>query len=268
MESLADKLDASRWFERWEAMQNGYIPQRLYRFDLMLQLAVLPRDSEVQILDLGCGPGSLALRALQYYPQARVVAVDSDPVLLALGEQVAQERHSRIRFLQADIRQGDWWAAYSGTFDLAMSATALHWLNAEHLTQTYQRIYQALKPGGCFMNSDHIASDDAATQAQYRQMLRERQQAAFRATDADSWDGFWQKLGAELNWPDLDKLRGEAELWEGSDDGLPKGFHLAALRECGFARIAFHWQDLGEAVIGAQRPYRQRASERSAPGSP
>jgi len=82
MTLLDSDLDWHQWFERWEAMQNCYIPQRLYRFDLMLQLADLSREGEVQILDLGCGPGSLAFRALQRYSNARIVAVDFDPVLL------------------------------------------------------------------------------------------------------------------------------------------------------------------------------------------
>ncbi len=254
MELPASEIDGRCWFERWEAMQNCYVPQRLYRFDLMLQLSGLAHESKAWVLDLGCGPGSLAFRALQHYPQAQVVAVDSDPLLLAIGRQVAQEYSGRIAFLKIDIRQKDWPAAYGEAFDLVLSATVLHWLNAEHLAQTYRHIYQVLKPGGCFMNSDHIASDHPATQARYRQMLQERQQTAFRATGADTWDGFWQRLATELNRPDLSTLRDEAYLWEGSDDGLPKGFHIAALRECGFTQIEFHWQDLGEAVLGAWKP--------------
>ncbi len=251
---LDSDLDWHHWFERWEAMQNCYIPQRLYRFDLMLQLADLSREGEVQILDLGCGPGSLAFRALQSYPNARIVAVDFDPVLLAMGQQIAKETTDRIQFMRADIRQSDWWAPYEGIFDLVLSATALHWLNAEHLAQTYQRIHQVLKPGGWFMNSNHIASDNPETQTHYRQMLQAKQQEAFRATGADDWNGFWEKLGRELGQLDLQALRNEAEFWEGTEDGQPKQFHIAVLRQCGFEQVEFHWQDLGEAVIGARKP--------------
>src|SRR5436309_12933264 len=117
-------LDWHAWFERWEAMQNCYIPQRLYRFDLMLQWANLPRAAQTQILDLGSGPGSLSLRALQHYPNARVLAVDANPILVAMGEQVAKETTDHLRFLQVDLRQAPWGAAHEGTFDLVLSATA------------------------------------------------------------------------------------------------------------------------------------------------
>jgi hypothetical protein len=42
-------------------------------------------------------------------------------------------------------------------------------------------------------------------------------------------------------------------LWEGSEDGLSREFHLAALRQCGFKHVEFHWLDLGDAIVGARR---------------
>jgi ubiquinone/menaquinone biosynthesis C-methylase UbiE len=259
MAPIHSDINWQRWFERWEAMQNCYIPQRLYRFDLMLQLADLPCEGEVEVIDLGCGPGSLALCALQHYPNARVIAVDACPILLLMGKQVAKRVNGQIEFLQADIRQPGWWATYEGKCDLVMSATSLHWLSAANLAQTYQRTYQVLKPGGRFMNSDHVASDDSETQIHYRQMLQVNQRAAFREMKADDWEGFWQSLGKELGRPDLQApdsqvSQEETGIWEGTDDGLPKQFHINALRQCGFVQIAFYWQDLGEAVMGARKP--------------
>jgi len=228
---LDSDLNWHTWFERWQTQQDCYVPQRLYRFDLMLQWPNLPREAEVHILNLGCGPGSLAFRALERYPNAHVVAVDFDQILLAMGRHVAQDRTDRIQFLRIDIRDATWWAAYDGTFDLVVSATALHWLGAENLARTYRRVYQALKPGGWLMNSDHIASNNPETQTRYREMLRAKQRTAFRESGADDWDAFWDSLGRELYQLDLQQLRNEAEYWEGSDDGQPKRFHIDVLRE-------------------------------------
>lgn len=254
VELLDGKLDWQHWYRRWEAMQNCYVPHRLHRFDLMLRLAELPGDRKARILDLGCGPGSLAFRALQHYPCSRILAVDSDLILLTMGRRIAQASADRIQFLEADIRQADWWMPLEKSFDLIISATALHWLKAEHLAQAYRQIYRALKPGGWFVNSDHIASDYPDLQARYRQMLGEQQDAAFQATGADDWDGFWQNLTQAVGQAELSALYHGDELWEGTDDGQPKAFHIAALQECGFQQVTFHWQELGEAVIGARRP--------------
>ena len=247
-------LDWQQWFARWEAMQNCYVPQRLHRFDLMLRLPDPPTEGEVRILDLGCGLGSVAFRALRRYPRAQVVAVDWNPVLLDMGRRMAETKsESRIQFTQADIREPGWWADHDGAFDLVLSANALHWLNATHLAEIYQRIYRALRSSGWFLNSDHVASDYPETQARYRQLLQAHQRAALHTANADDWDGFWQALSREMGQSDLLAQHNEAEIWEGSEDGQPRQFHLDTLRACGFERIEFHWQEMGEAIIGARK---------------
>ncbi len=252
-------MDWLHWFNRWEAMQNAYLPQRQHRFDLMFRLPDFPREADVRILDLGCGPGSVTLCALRHYPNARIVAADADPVLLAMGRESANERISgstdqrnsvqSVDFILADLRDGAWWADYDGTFDLVVSATALHWLTEAHLAEVYRRVYRALKPGGWFFNADHIAADDPAMQTRYRDLLHEWQQANFDA-GAEDWDGFWRGFEAALTQAGLPSQREAITYWEGSDDGLPRQFHLDTLRACGFADVAVHWQDLGEALIG------------------
>lgn len=250
-------MNRQNWFERWEAMQSAYLPQRQHRFDFMFQLPGFPRNVRLRILDLGCGPGSVTFCALKHYPNARVVAVDADPVLLAMGGELANSElrlanSQRVEFIRADLRDGDWWEPYVGVFDMVISATALHWLTADHLCETYRRVYRALKPGGWFFNADHIASDDPATQTRYRQLLHGWQQANFDA-GAEDWDGFWQEFEAMFDQPELFVQREELDCWEGSDDGLPKSFHITTLRECGFENVDIHWQDLGESLIGARK---------------
>jgi SAM-dependent methyltransferase len=243
------ELDWHHWFARWEAMQNCYVPHRLYRFELMLRLADLPREEEVHILDLGCGPGSLSFHALRYYPNARITAADFDPVILAVGRGVSES--DRIQFVQTDFRDTDWWEPYEDTFDLVMSSTALHWLSVENLKRLYERTYRALKPGGWFFNSDHIASDNPDVQAYYRKLLEVNQQSSFHVIGADDWEGFWRELEQAMG---QEQDRSGEELWEGTDNGLPRQFHVETLKACGFWQVAFHWQDLGEAVIGARKP--------------
>ncbi len=78
---------AAAWIERWDAQQQAYLPDREERFialiDAVQECAGRP---DPLVLDLGCGPGSLAVRLLGRLPEAEVVAIDADPLLLALGE--------------------------------------------------------------------------------------------------------------------------------------------------------------------------------------
>lgn len=259
-------MDWLHWFNRWEAMQNAYLPQRQHRFDLMFRLPDFPREADVRILDLGCGSGAVTFCALRHYPNAHVIAVDADPVLLAMGRGLSADLADSadflsslsvssvqsIEFILADLRDGDWWADYGSTFDLVVSATALHWLTEAHLAQVYRRVYRALKPGGWFFNADHIAADDPAMQARYRALLHAWQRANFDA-GAEDWDGFWCGFEAALAQAGIPAQREAVTYWEGTDDGLPRQFHLDTLRACGFADVAVHWQDLGEALVGARK---------------
>lgn len=247
-------LDWRSWFARWEAMQNCYVPRRIERFDFMLTLPGFPREAELRILDVGCGPGSLSFLALRHFPNARILAVDFDPVLLAMGQQIAEKSFGRVEFERVDIREPGWWKPHDGEFDLVVSATALHWLSPEHLAQTFQHIFEVLTPGGWFFNSDHVASGDPPTQSSYREMLQKTREAASSATGADDWNGFWESLGHAVGRLDLAKLRDVNHFWEGTDDGQPKEFHLSALRQSGFEQIEAYWQELGEAIIGARKP--------------
>jgi cyclopropane fatty-acyl-phospholipid synthase-like methyltransferase len=247
-------LDWRRWFQRWEAMQNCYVPQRLRRFELMLTLPNLPREAEIEVLDLGCGPGSLAFFTLERYPNAHVVGVDLDAALLAIGEQMAKAKGDHIRFVRADLRDAAWWSDYHAAFDLILSATTLHWLNGEHLAEVFEHAFTALKPGGWFLNSDHAAGDDPETQARYNQVLEEHRFAAFASTHAERWDEYWEQLKREFRRVELPSSADTAPYWEGDEDGQPVTFQLAQLREYGFEQVDVYWQDHGEAVIGGRKP--------------
>lgn len=58
-------------------------------------------------LDLACGPGSVSQRLLARFPGAWVVAVDMDPVMLALGQGALDTLGGRLRWIEADLASPD-----------------------------------------------------------------------------------------------------------------------------------------------------------------
>lgn len=246
-------LDWRRWFKHWETMQGCYIPERINRFGLMLEFPEISKNAKLNIMDLGCGPGSLAFCALKHFPHAQALAIDADPLLLAMGRKAAGRLAPRIRFLQTDLCRPDWCESYGEKFDLVLSATALHWLSAKNLTNTYKRVFQVMKPGGWFLNSDHIADDDPTIQDRFRKILQTRQEHNFAQTRADDWDGFWKSLENAMGKSVFQKIRGQKATWQGTDDGQPCKFHFTALKRCGFSKVDLIWRDLGEAIIAAQK---------------
>jgi SAM-dependent methyltransferase len=99
---------AEQWIDRWDAQQERYMPDREERFTVLIDAveAGVGRDDPL-VLDLGCGPGSLAVRLLHRMPAARVVAVDTDPLLLELGRAAFAGR-SGLRFVDRDLRKPGW----------------------------------------------------------------------------------------------------------------------------------------------------------------
>src|SRR5689334_14977601 len=162
--SVVDLDRAERWIDRWDAQQGWYMPDREERFTVLIDAveAGAGRDDPL-VLDLGCGPGSLAVRLLGRMPAARVVAIDTDPLLLALGSAAYGDRPG-LRFADQDLRVPGWAgrAGLSRAADAAVSTTALHWLSAGELRAMYGELATVLRPGGLLLDGDHLLEDEAA----------------------------------------------------------------------------------------------------------
>jgi release factor glutamine methyltransferase len=71
-----------------------------------------------RILDLGTGPGTLLLAALDQWPQARALGVDASETALALARDNAARLGMAAR---ADFVAGDWATGLTGRFDLILA---------------------------------------------------------------------------------------------------------------------------------------------------
>lgn len=249
MSSLAPELaseHARAWIDRWDRQQEAYLPEREERFTAMIDaVAAVAGRPDPLVLDLGTGPGSLGARLLDRLPAATVVAVDSDPVLLALGRAAYGDR-AGLRFTDADLRAPDWAdrLGLARPLDAAMSTTALHWLPEADLRRVYTAVAALLRPGGLLLNGDHFVVD-SPTLARLDRILLEREDARrFPGGHREDWDEWWRALAAD---PALAELAAERRrTWAHQEHhGTESGrldTHVAALRAAGFAEIGTLWQ--------------------------
>ena len=107
-EQTLPQVDWRRWITRWDAMQTAYLPYREERFTVMLDVVEQVIGESFVALDLACGPGAISQRLLARFPQARCVAVDYDPALLALGHGALGDVDGRVRWVEADLREPNW----------------------------------------------------------------------------------------------------------------------------------------------------------------
>ncbi len=182
--------DFAGWLARWDAQQQRHIPDREERFTAMVDAVAAFAGPEPRVLDLGCGPGSLSARILDGIPGASVVAIDADPVLLAIGRGALGDRARSLQFVDADLR-GDWVQALPSPepYDAAVSTTALHWLGLEQLVRLYQPLAGVLRPGAVFLDGDRLDfdHDQRTIAAGARQVRPEWPDAPEGAEDYDAW---------------------------------------------------------------------------------
>jgi ubiquinone/menaquinone biosynthesis C-methylase UbiE len=97
-----------------------------------------------QVLDLGCGTGTLALWIKQRQPLAAVTGVDGDPKVLAIACRKTDKANLSVRFDQALSHHLPYPAAQ---FDRVLSSMFFHHLAWPDKVRTAQEIFRVLKPG-------------------------------------------------------------------------------------------------------------------------
>jgi SAM-dependent methyltransferase len=248
---VLDAAAARDWIDRWDRQQEVYMPDREDRFTALIDAveAVTGRPDPL-VLDLGCGPGSLAVRLLARLPEATVVAVDADPVTLSLG-RAAYATVPGLRFVDVDLRESGWVARLGppagGRADAVVSTTALHWLSAAELHDLYVTLASLLRPGGLFLDGDHLREDETSSPvlARLDRVLEEREgqrrHLDGQAGGAENWDEWWQAVAADPALAGAAAERSQG-LVHHSNEGGKLAAHTSALRAAGFAEVGTLWQ--------------------------
>ena len=188
------------WLRRWDAQQTGYIPDREERFSAMLDVLEALLPAAFVVLDLACGPGAISQRVLARFPRAHCVAVDLDPVLLALGQGALGTCAGRLRWVEADLRREDWTDRIGDvTFDAVLSTTALHWLSDEQLARVYTQLGRLVRPGGVVLNGDRMRFGERLPTIQRvaETVAAGASAEAFARPGGEDWQAWWDALAAE-----------------------------------------------------------------------
>ena len=138
----------------------GAIPLANTQIDIMLRIIQTANPKVESFLDLGCGDGILGRAILAKYPDAKGIFLDfSEPMLAAAKSKV--ENSANLEFISQDFGVKEWVDSVKnqGLFDVIVSGFAIHHQPDERKKEIYGEIYQLLKPGGIFVNLEHIASN-------------------------------------------------------------------------------------------------------------
>jgi SAM-dependent methyltransferase len=245
---------AERWVERWEHQQEHYAVDREERFTVIADVVehgVAGRADRPLVVDLGCGPGSLAARLARRLPSADIVAVDRDPLLLEL----ARTHHAdAARYVDAEIGAAGWTAALGldRPLDAAVSTTALHYLGPEELRHTYRELAALLRPGGVLVNGDHFPQGAPAL-AGVTEYVGRRRAERQRTHAHEDWSAWWTAVGEDPELADLLAERASRPTGLVSSAPVPLDTHVRLLRGAGFGEVGVVWQYGDSHVVVAVR---------------
>jgi len=198
----------------------GYLRRRdaiPHRVDALEVLCELLPERVDRVLDLGTGDGSTLALVLAAHPGAAGIGVD-------FGDEML--RHARARFADTpavEIRHQDLsepLADVLGTaFDVVVSSFAIHHLDPPRQHALYREVFERLRPGGRFVNAEHVASPTPALHTEF-----------------------------------LEKLGSSPENDDPSNQLVPTDTHVRWLEGCGFVNVDCFWKWRELAVVAGTKP--------------
>ncbi|GAA1392739.1 class I SAM-dependent methyltransferase [Pseudonocardia kongjuensis] len=251
---------AVEWIDRWDAQQEGYVPDREERFAVLADLVehAVREVAEPVVVDLGCGPGSLAARIAERVPRALIVGVDADPLLVEL----ARGRYGDLaRWSVADLATDGWAATLPGPVHAAVSTTALHWMLPEQLAGLYRTVAAHTAPGGLLANGDHLAVADGLDGLAGAVAAGRARRSG--VTGREGWTDWWDALLGDPRLAGLTDGRararsavqdaaGESEHHDGSNR-LSAADHVRLLLDAGYSGAGVVWQHGDDTVVAGVR---------------
>jgi SAM-dependent methyltransferase len=263
--ALDTRVDWTSWLRRWDAQQAYYTTTREQRFEVMFDALEATVGAETAgafvALDLACGPGSISQRLLTRFPAAHALALDLDPLLLAIGQGALGSFGGRLSWLEADLNDASWADQVTTRLagrqlDAVLSSTALHWITPGALARVYRELGQLLRPGGVFFNADHMLyGPDRPVVRALTADIKARKRAALRAaSDLEDWEQWWQAVRSEPRLANLVAERERRMAWrDGKWTNASLDFQIGALKDAGFREVETIWQWLDNRVLMAVR---------------
>ena len=136
------------------------IPMAQEQIGVMMSILKSKEGSIENFMDLGCGDGILGATILGEFPTARGVFVDFSEPMLGQAREQLQEYAGQLVFENLDYGVAAWADRVQmfGPFDAIVSGYSIHHQPDVRKRQVYEEIFSLLKPGGWFVNIEHVSS--------------------------------------------------------------------------------------------------------------
>lgn len=143
-------------------------------YGAVLEAMPFGMEEEIRVLDLGAGTGLLSAMVAERFPRSRVTLVDISVEMLRVARRRLADENGRFGFYVMDYAR----KPLPGGYDAVVSALSIHHLTDGDKREVFEKVHDALLPGGYFVNADQVAGASPQEDARYRQWWLERVRAA------------------------------------------------------------------------------------------
>jgi tRNA (cmo5U34)-methyltransferase len=217
-------------FEEEALEYDGIIKNLIPYYSRMVEAVVnsMPfRVSDcIEVLDLGCGTGTVSRAVKNAYPHAKLTCLDISGKMLQMASEKLCEAPDTI-FINSSFTEFD----FDKKYDAVVSSLALHHLvTREDKLDFYKKIYLGLKSGWILINADLVLASDGILQNTYMEQWKN---FMYRNVPADEVEKKWIPANHEEDSP--------ASLTD----------HFEMLKEAGFTVMDVVWKYYNFAVCVA-----------------
>ncbi len=138
----------------------GGIPLAQTQIEVIIRIIKSWKPELNTFLDMGCGDGVLGRQLLQQWPEAFGIFMDySEPMVESAREKCKSHKDNCVIVMQ-DYSKEDWTESIRSRspVDVVISGYSIHHHEDDIKYRIYQDIFNILKPGGVFLNLEHVAS--------------------------------------------------------------------------------------------------------------
>jgi tRNA (cmo5U34)-methyltransferase len=211
----------------YDRSRHALIPDYDDLFGSAVDALALNEITDARIMDLGAGTGGFAAEAINAHPACHIELTDiSLPMLEQSRVKFAGDE--RISCRKLDIVSGE----FGSGWDRIMSSFVIHHLEHEDKRKVFAKTFEALKPGGIFVNIDQVQACSQAVQDIHMRLWKKDALAA-GALEQDLEDGIARMEAMDIN-ADLD----DQVLW---------------LKKAGFAEVEVVYRNYIWAVFVARK---------------
>lgn len=199
--------------------------------DLIADCVERLHPDATELLDIGCGAGNYSLKILERLPGVKVTLVDlSAPMLTRAKQRITTIAGVQTEAIQGDVREVD---VGEQQYDIIVAAAVLHHLRTDaEWHSVFQKLFNALKPGGSFWVSDLVEHTSTAIQSL-----------------------MWQRYGDYLTeLKDAEYKDHVFAYVEQEDSPRPLMFQIDCLTQAGFTNIEVLHKNSCFAAFGGMKP--------------